>query len=362
MAKNKYLKEKVKAIKVKEKTISQLLTEMENTGFQGRKLGEIVKIWEKMLKEKNLTILMGYAGSLSTTGQWQIINWLIENRFIDVLVSTGANISEDIVEAMGYSYWKGSHLVDDEELLKTDINRYYDVFGSEIDYMEMTELIAQFIVNNLKEDQSYSSREFLELFGKWLNKKKIKSIVALAAKYRVPIFCPAIVDSPYGDAGLIAKSRGFNLILDNMKDYIEFMNLGKKIKNSGVIYIGGGVPKDFIQLLAVTANLLYPQRKIPGRKPEIFRAERKKGEKLIESYYPHKYAIQITTDNPVWGGLSGCTFDEAISWGKIDKEGNFVQCYCDATIALPIIAHALCQRVKTKRKGTDFSFLFKKNE
>lgn len=351
----KYLKEKVQSIEVKKKSISQLLTEMADTGFQGRKLGEVVEVWEKMLRDKNVTIILGYAGSLSTTGQWKEICWLIKNRFIDVLVSTGANISEDIVEAMGYSYWKGSHLVDDGKLLENNINRYYDVFGKETDYIEMTELIADFILT-LKENYPYSSREFLFLFGKWLAKKKINSIITQASKYGVPVFCPAIVDSPYGDAGLIAKSKGFNLILDNMKDYIEFMSLGKKIKDSGVIYIGGGVPKDFIQLLAVTADLLYPERKIPGRKPKVERYYEDGNKKLKESYYSHKYAIQITTDNPSFGGLSGCTFDEAISWGKIDEKGKFVQCYCDATIALPIILHALAEKIKLKRKGPIFKF------
>lgn len=356
MKKNSYLKEKVKSITVKKKNISQLLDEMADTGFQGRKLGEVVKVWEEMLKDKNLTILFGYAGSLSTTGQWKQICWLIENRFIDVLVSTGANISEDIVEAMGYSYWKGSHLVNDTELLKADINRYYDVFGREADYMEMTELIAKFIIENLKENYPYSSREFLYLFGNWLNKKGINSIAATAAKYKLPIFCPAIVDSPYGDAGLIAKSKGFNLILDNMKDYIEFMGLAGKIKDTGVIYIGGGVPKDFIQLLAVTSNLLYPEREIPGRKAEIFKDWGGKKKELRETYYPHKYAIQITADNPVFGGLSGCTFEEATSWGKEKVKAPKVQCYCDATIALPIVIHALVEKIKFKRKEKNFKF------
>lgn len=354
----KYFKEKVKALQVKKKTVSQLLEEMADTGFQGRKLGEVVRVWEKMLKDKKLTILFGYAGSLSTTGQWKQICWLIKNRFIDVLVATGANISEDIVEAMGYSYWKGNYLVDDRKLLKIDINRYYDVFGKETDYMKMTEMIADFIVKNLKPNYPYSSREFLYLFGKWLAQKRINSIVSQAAKSQVPIFCPAIVDSPYGDAGLIAKSQGFNLILDNMKDYIEFMSLGEKIKDTGVIYIGGGVPKDFIQLFAVTVDLLYPQRKIPGRKPKVVRYQSEDGKVIKESYYPHKYAIQITTDSPQWGGLSGCTFNEAISWGKISDEilegKNYVQCYCDATIALPLVIHALNEKIKFKRKGQNF--------
>jgi len=357
--KNHFLQKKVKAIEVKKKSISQLLNEMASTGFQGRKLAEIVNVWEKMIKDRNLTIVLGYAGSLSTTGQWKIINWLIENKYIDILVATGANLSEDIIEAMGYSYWKGNHMVNDAELLKVDVNRYYDVFGKETDYMYMTELIADFYVKNLKSNHPYSSREVFYLFGNWLRKKGINSIVATAAKYKLPVFCPAIVDSPYGDAGLIAKSQGFNLILDNMKDYTEFMSLGAKIKNSGVVYIGGGVPKDFIQLLAVTSNLLYEDREIPGRKCEIFRAKRGNKKELVETYYPHKYAIQITTDSPQWGGLSGCTFEEATSWGKEEVDAPKVQCYCDATIALPILSHALSERVKTKRKGTDFSFLFR---
>jgi len=353
-----FFSKKVVAIEVKNpKKISQLLSEMGKTGFQGRKLSEVVDVWKEMILDPEVTIFFGYAGSLSTTGQWKIVNWLIKNRFIDVLVSTGANISEDIVDAMGYGYYQGSHLVDDRELLKHNINRYYDVFGKEDDYMKMTELIAEFYVSSLKENYPYSSRELLYLFGKWLLKKGINSIVANAAKYKVPVFCPAIVDSPYGDAGLIAKSKGFNLIIDNMKDYIEFMSLAEKVKETGVIYIGGGVPKDFIQLFAVTSNLLYKERKVPGKEPKIVRFNKK--EKVLESYYPHKYAIQITTDSPQWGGLSGCTFEEAISWGKEQAEGKRVQCYCDATIALPLVAHALAERVKRRKNYPDFSWFFK---
>lgn len=356
--KNQYFKEKVKAIQVSKKSLSKLLLEMANTGFQGRKLAEVVDVWERMIKDPKATILLGYAGSLSTTGQWKLINWMLENHYIDILVGTGANLSEDIIEAMGYSYWKGTHMADDVALLETDVNRYYDVYGSEIEYMEMTEMIADFIVGNLEENKPYSSREFFYLFGNWLWKKGIKSIVATAARNRVPVFCPAIVDSPYGDAGLIAKSKGFNLILDNMKDYIEFMGLGEKAKETGVIYIGGGVPKDFIQLFAVTADLLYPNRVIPGRKPKLFRAKRHNGKPLVESYYPHRYAIQITTDSPQWGGLSGCTFEEATSWGKEEPDGYKVQCYCDATIALPIVTHALNERLDKKRHAQDFSWFF----
>ncbi len=348
---NKYFVKKVKPIEVHNgKKISQLLSDMAETGFQGKKLGQAVDVWENMHKDPDVTVLMGYAGSLSTTGQWKIINWFIENRYIDILVPTGANISEDIVDAMGYGYWQGSHNVNDHDLLDNDINRYYDVFGSEIDYVKMIELIAEGIMT-LKDEHLYTTREFLYEIGRFLSKKGIKSIVATAAENKVPIYCPAIVDSPYGDAALVAKTKGFHLILDSVKDFSEFMGLAQKIKSTGVVYIGGGVPKDFIQLLAVTSPLQFESRSVPGKKGGIHRTTN-------EAYYPHKYAIQITTDAPQWGGLSGCTFEEASSWGKEIFGGNNVQCYSDATIALPLVSHALAERVKVKRKAPDFSWLF----
>lgn len=345
---------KVAAIEVKkDRSISELMKLMENTGFQGKNLAKTVKVLEKMAKDPNITILFGYAGSLSTTGQWKIINWLMENNLIDILVPTGANISEDIVEAMGGAYIQSSHINSDEDLFKQGFNRYYDVLGDEVEYLEMTELIGEFILT-LDKTYNYSSREFLYEFGIWLNKKKIKSIVSVAAKKNIPIFCPAFPDSPYGDASLIASSKNFHLTIDSIKDYREYMSLAEVVKDTGVVYIGGGVPKDWIQLISVTADLLYDQREIPNRKNPKYRDNVGKQ----ETYYPHRYAVQITTDSPQWGGLSGCTFEEAVSWGKEDPNGELVQCYCDATIALPIISHALAERLKGfKRKGKKLNSL-----
>ncbi|MEM3786933.1 MAG: deoxyhypusine synthase family protein, partial [Nitrososphaeria archaeon] len=148
---------------------------------------------------------------------------------------------------------------------------------------------------------------------------------------------------------LITESEGFHITIDAVKDYVEFMKLAEKVKETGVIYIGGGVPKDFIQLFAVSAGLLYKEKKINGRQKDPLHCSITE-----ESYYPHKYAVQITTDSPQWGGLSGCTFEEAISWGKESKEGYYVQCYCDATIALPIISHAICEKLDFRRKPSPF--------
>jgi len=134
------------------------------------------------------------------------------------------------------------------------------------------------------------------------------------------------------------------------------VGIGERTKDTAVIYVGGGVPKDFTQLLAISISPKTMDQEIEGR-------EGKRRKSLQEYYYPHKYAIQITTDSPQWGGLSGCTLEEAKSWGKVSGKGRDVTCYCDATIALPIITHALNERVKAdarKKRAPDFSWLLPK--
>ncbi len=342
----------IKSIEIgSSKTISDLLGEMSQTGFQGKNLAKAYCVLKEMMEDKKTTVLLGYAGSLSTTGQWKMVQWLIENNLVDIIVSTGANISEDIIEAMGFHYYQSTSNINDADLFKLGYNRYYDVLGKESDYLEMTEVIADFILT-LDQKKNYSSRRFLYLFGLYLDTKGFDSIVTCAAKKNIPIFCPAIADSPYGDAALIAKRKGFNLIIDSIKDYIEFMSISEHVEETGVFYVGGGVPKDFIQLFAVTADLLYPNGEIPNRKNGLARIG------TNETYHPHKYAVQITTDSPQWGGLSGCTFEEAISWGKETDNGKYVQCYCDATIAFPIISQALSENLKGIRKESNFNDLF----
>ncbi len=336
MRKTPYFKKKVKAIEVGKKSLSKLLDEMADTGFQGRKLGEVVQIWDDMIRKKDLTILMGLSGSMSTTGMWKIICWLIENRYIDVLVSTGANLSEDLLDAMGPGYWKGSHTADDSDLLKWQVDRFYDVYADELEYRKMEALIKEFIMG-LDSGRNFSSREFLYEFGKFLSKRGIKCIASTAYENKVPIYSPALFDSGYGMGAIEAFLDGKSITVNQTKDFEELLEIGTNAKRTGVVYIGGGVPKDTIQLIAVALDIA-------------------RGGKVT---YPHEYAIQITTDSPQWGGLSGCTLEEAVSWGKIAPKSNKATLYCDATLALPLVAHALNERVKVKRKAPDLSWLFK---
>lgn len=318
-----YLSKKVRQITVsQDKTLVSLLKEMKETGFQGKKLATAFEIWCKMIEEPDNLIIMGITGSLSTTGQIELIKYIIKNRYIDILVSTGANISEDILECMGYGYYQGSHIVDDYELFKLKIDRFYDVYADELEYRKMEALIGDF-TQTLDENKSYSSREYLYYFGKYLTDKNINSIVAQCYQSGVPLFSPALIDSGYGIGIIetILHKKGKHIVLDQTRDFKEIIQLAIPFPKTSAIYIGGGVPKDFIQLITVEKSFLK--------------------ETQDES---HKFAIQITTDSPQWGGLSGCTFEEAISWGKISHEAHQTVCYVDATIALPIIINAIAQK------------------
>ena len=143
------------------------------------------------------------------------------------------------------------------------------------------------------------------------------TILGAAHKAKVPIFVPAIGDSSWGIGMVMALREGHSVMVDGIKDVDEITQMVEKSHNWRDLHIGGGVPKNFIQQTEVIAE-------------------------LIGDYSGgHSYAIQYTTDAPHWGGLSGCTFEEAVSWGKVKKEASKVQVFSDATITVPLVVQAL---------------------
>lgn len=345
-AQKKFLRKPVGTLEVKLRSVSGLLQAMSQTGFQGKQLGNALDVWEQMIRDPNVTIYLGYSGSMSTTGQWKLICWLLEHRYIDVLVSTGANISEDIVEGLGYHFYQGSHTENDVDLLEAGIDRYYDVYVNEWEYREMEYFLLDFF-KTVDPKKQYSSAQFLHEFGKYQQAKKVNSITATAAKMNIPVYSPGMADSSYGESAFILyKKFGRWPNVDQMKDFVQMGLIAERANRtprnrSGVIFLGGGVPKDTIQILTVMVDL--------GR-----------GISEGREIFPHKYAIQITQDSAQWGGLSGCTFEEAISWGKIDAKATRAVCYCEITIALPLLVHGLNERLKGwKRKGQNLGFVFR---
>ncbi|HMK46863.1 MAG TPA: deoxyhypusine synthase family protein, partial [Methanocella sp.] len=165
MAHSKFLRHETVPIRVTDKTIAELTNAMAMTGFQGRKLGESVNTWAEMLKQNNLTIMMGYTGAMSPAGMRKIISFLIQNRMIDCLVSTGANIFHDLFESTGGHHYVGTHVANDEALFKDGVDRIYDVFAVEQEFRSTDEMVKEWAMKTLEAGRPYSSREFLYRLG-----------------------------------------------------------------------------------------------------------------------------------------------------------------------------------------------------
>lgn len=340
----KFLKRKVIPYEPENKQVETLLEDLTKLGFQGKNLGVAFKIWEKMLNTEKITIFLGIAGALVPAGMRKTIVYLIKNRFIDCIVSTGANLFHDCHETLKRFHYQGNPDLNDEELHKAGIDRIYDVLAKEEEFRNTESFITDF-ANTLQENRVYSSREFLYLLGKHLIEKSTEEgILTSAVKYGVPIYCPAIADSSLGIALFDLRYKlNKKIVIDVIADVEETGIIVKNSKKTGVIYLGGGVPKNFIQQAALVPAF------------------------HINDDFSHKYAIQITTDIPQWGGLSGCTFQEAKSWGKIAEEADTVTVNCDATIALPVLVSGLDKikkRFKNRKKPhfiftEKFSILYK---
>ena len=309
--------------------MSELLSDMSLTGFQGRKLGEAADVWTSMLKKREIVIWMGVAGAMVPAGMRQIITYLIRRRMIDVLVTTGATLYHDAYETIGGKHFQGTDQIDNVMLRRHRIDRMYDVYADEIKFYHLDVMIEKDFTSYLQPGRAYSSREIMHEFGKWISgmSRDRDGICVAAYEMGVPVFVPAICDSGLGFSLMFSNRRRHrHLIVDHMRDVDESSKITEKSRHTAVVIVGGGVPKNFIQQTAVIAS--YQTR----------------------HDRTHDFAIQFTTDVPQWGGLSGSTFEEAQSWGKYNPHARMVQCFADATIALPIVTQALSQRFKRLRR------------
>lgn len=300
-------------------SLSELLERMRRTAFQGRQLGEAFEVWKKMLGA-HCVILMGLAGAMVPAGMRRLVVAMIRHRLIDCLVSTGANLFHDLHETLGHNHYQGSPHTDDVLLAENLVDRMYDVLADEDEFRAHDRLLGEFAAS-LDASRPYTTREFLYRLGCYLRAQaRQEGILTAAAETGVPIYCPAIGDSSIG-IGIAAHRHnvGNQLMFDVIGDVLETAYIAERA-TTAVIYFGGGTPKNFIQQTEVT--LLNMSEMAEG----------------------HKYAIQIVTDAPHWGGLSGCTFQEAQSWGKVARNAHMVTCHCDSTIAMPILVTALLEQ------------------
>ncbi|MHA1378736.1 MAG: deoxyhypusine synthase [Candidatus Helarchaeota archaeon] len=313
---------KISHVKIKpDITVDELIKEFRyGAGFGARNLAKSVDILSEMIKDDDCTIFLGLAGAMVPGGMRQVIIDLIENNYIDVLICTGATLTHDIIEAYGFQHFHGSAHMDDKVLAEKNLNRIYNVLLPNEAY-EMFETNIQSILNEMKQEK-ITAQKFLDELGIKLDRN---SIITAAAKKNIPIFCPGLLDSILGfQIWMFCQTH--KLMIDVFNDQKIMLDIAYDSKKRGALIIGGGVPKHFIALaMQVTSKGL-------------------------------DYAIQITTDRPEPGGVSGASLQEAKSWKKVNPESEqVVDVMCDATIALPIILASIETRLKDfKRKKKDF--------
>ena len=294
----------------------QVLARMERISFQGRNLATAHRIWQKMLQD-DVTIFMGMAGALSAGGLRMIVAHLILHRYVDCLVSTGANLYHDLHETRGQHHYVGSPHADDAALAEDRIDRVYDTYASEEEFISNDNWIADFAVT--LDARPYTTREFLHQLGGHLWKTTGREgILTAAFRANVPIFCPAIADSSVGMGLSQARQKKAGTgHIDIIGDIVESANLVIRRPRTASVVLGGGTPKNFINQASVQAEFYSDE--VGG----------------------HRYALQIVTDVPHFGGASGSSLEEAQSWGKLATDSARVSVQCDATIALPLLASAL---------------------
>jgi deoxyhypusine synthase len=335
--KSDLLVEVVEHIDVKEHNVVPLVEAMSKMAFSARDLGRAAQIYETMLRDDNCTIILCLAGSIFSAGLKNVIVDLVRHNMVDAIVSTGAIIvDQDFFEALGFKHYKGEINIEDDVLRRLAIDRIYDTYIDE-DQLRACDATCAQIADGL-DARPYSSREFIREMGRYLknNAKNRDSVVLAAFEKNVPIFVPAFSDCSAG-FGLVHHQWHHpdrHVSIDSAKDFLELTKIKIESKQSGLLMVGGGVPKNFAQDTVVAADYL-------GFDVGM-----------------HKYAVQITVADVRDGALSGSTLKEANSWGKVDQ-GAEQMVYAEATLALPLIAgYAWHKGAWRNRAARNYSKLF----
>jgi deoxyhypusine synthase len=338
------LKTPVQQIDLMQHNVVSLVDAMSHMAYSARDLSRAASIYEQMVRDTECGVILCLAGSLISAGLQKIFIDLVRNNMVDAIVSTGANIvDQDFFEALGYKHYlapeESKYGAMDAELRELMIDRIYDTFIDEKELRICDDTLKE-IVDSL-EPRPHSSREVIQAMGKYLADHgrtpadgNPDSIVFAAWEKGVPIFCPAFSDCSAG-FGLVAhqhERQGKPMVsIDSAKDFYELTKLKIANPTTGLLMIGGGVPKNFAQDIVVAADILGVEASM------------------------HKYAIQITVADSRDGALSGSTLKEASSWGKVDLNQEQMV-FSEATLALPLIAgYALHKGAAGARHGKHFN-------
>ncbi len=328
-----------------------------SAAFQARNLAEGADIFAEMLEEPRGVVILTLAGSLVSAGLKEALLALVECDMVDVIVATGAIVvDQDFFEALGFRHYMAPGSVEapvasDEELRELGIDRIYDTYIDEAELQVCDQTVAQ-VLDGLA-PRAYSSREVVRELGAYLARSHgdARSIVLSAYRKDVPVFVPALSDSSAGFGAIAHRARASaaglpHIAFDSAKDFHELARIKLAAAETGLLMVGGGVPKNFAQDAVVAARMLLEGGGEEG------------GDPRTAGIPMHKYAVQLTVADVRDGGLSGSTLREATTWGKVETARERMV-YGEATITLSLLASDAYHRgIWRRREGRRLGRLF----
>jgi deoxyhypusine synthase len=317
------------------RTINDLVRAMGNTAFTGRQIGDAADVVEVMARDKECFVVLTLSGALTVGKMGLVFCDLIESGVVNAVVSTGALMAHGLVEATGHAHFRYDPKMDDKELFHAGYNRVYDSLEPEVNLDHVEEVMDE-ILENWDAEETACSWKIHRRIGEFLHKQMPgRGILKSAYEHNVPVFVPAFTDSELGiDFALHKMARQEQkrpvLRFDPFEDFEKFANTMLSTKRMGIFTVGGGVPRNWTQQFGVYAELLARRgyKKIPLKR--------------------YNYGVRICPEPVSWGGLSGSTYTEAVSWGKFvppEEGGRFAEVFDDATVALPLIVGAVLERI-----------------
>lgn len=320
------------------RTIDDMVRAMGQTAYTARQIGDAADVLEAMARDKDCFIVMTLSGALTVGKMGLVFCDLVDAGIVKAIVSTGALMAHGLVEATGRSHFRYNPSVGDEELFLNGYNRVYDSLEPEVN-LDAVEEVVDHVLEKWNPDETLSSYKLNRAIGEYLAKNAPgRGILKSCVEKNVPVFVPAFTDSELGiDLALNNRARKIAkkplLKFDPYLDFEHYASTMLATKRMGIFTIGGGVPRNWAQQFGVYAELLARRgyEKIPLKR--------------------YNYGLRICPEPVNWGGLSGSTYTEAVSWGKFVPEaegGRFAEVLDDATVALPLIVGAVLERVGYK--------------
>ncbi len=327
---------------------AELLRAMSKTAFAGRQLGQALDIFLEMTRDPDCFVVLTLSGAMTVAKMGTIICEMIDRQLVDAVVSTGALMAHGLTESIGLAHYEYDPSKNDSTLFKQGYNRVYDTLEMESNLNDVERLVRLTLETVQPEDGTWSSARLCKAIGKTLDEQNAgRGILRSAYQQQVPVFIPAFTDSEVGlDVSIWAMRKALkdkdiaNLNHDEalqavpsfnpFLDLQEYARMAGKSKKLGIFTIGGGVPRNWAQQVAPYIDIT--------------------NDRVGTTFPPSRftYGIRICPEPVHWGGLSGCTYSEGVSWGKfvpISEGGRFAEVACDATAVWPILMQAVFEEL-----------------